>query len=60
MAAKLHELGYISDAEMAQDGGVAGLRRKLYDELDQNRHHYSSMRRPWAELTDEEKHARPS
>ena len=55
MAAKLNEHGYISDAEMAEDGGVAALRRKLYDGLDQNRHHYSSKRPPWEELTDEEK-----
>ena len=31
MAAKLHKHGYITDAEMAEDGGVAALRRKLYD-----------------------------
>ena len=55
MAAKLNKQGYISDAEMAEDGGVPALRRKLYDGQDQNRHHYSSKRRPWAELTDEEK-----
>lgn len=54
MATKLHKHGYISDAEMATDGGVAALRRKLYDGQDQNRHHYSSKRRPWADLTDEE------
>jgi len=53
-AAKMHELGYISDAEMAEDGGIAALRRKLYDGLNQNRHHYSSKRRPWRELTVDE------
>jgi hypothetical protein len=42
MAAKLHKYGYITDEEMAEDGGVTALRRKLYDELFQNRHHYST------------------
>ena len=55
MAARLHEHGYITDAEMAGDGGVAALRRKLYDQQYQNRHHYSSKRPPWAELTEEQK-----
>ena len=55
MAVKLHAHGYISDAEMAEDGGVTALRRKLYDGQDQNRHHYSSKRRPWTELTEDEK-----
>ena len=55
MAARLREHGYITDAEMADDGGVAALRRKLYDQQYQNRHHYSSKRPPWAELTKEQK-----
>ena len=55
MAARLHEHGYITDAEMTSDGGVAALRRKLYDGLNQNRHHYSSKRPPWAELTEAQK-----
>ena len=54
MAAKLHSLGYLSDADMAEAGGVSALRRKLYDGLNQNRHHYSSARRPWPELTEAE------
>ena len=46
MAAKLHEHGYITDEEMAEDGGVAALRRKLQDELSQKRRHFSKFRKP--------------
>ncbi len=55
MAVKLHEHGYLTDEEMAPDGGVAALRRKIYDELFQNRLHYSKLRKPLSELTEEEK-----
>ena len=55
MAAKLHSDGYLTDAEMAEDGGVSALRRKLYDSLEQNRMHYSSKRRPFKDLSDAEK-----
>ena len=30
MAVKLHEHGYLTDEDMAEDGGVAALRRMLY------------------------------
>lgn len=55
MAVKLHKAGYLTDEEMAADGGVAALRRKLYDELLQNRRHYSKFRKPLTELTEKEK-----
>ena len=45
-AAKLHEAGYLTDEEMANDCGVAALRRKLIDEIFQNRRHYSKFRKP--------------
>ena len=46
MAVKLHKDGYLTDAEMAEDGGIAAIRRKLYDTIYQKRHHYSSKRPP--------------
>ena len=46
MAAKLHEHGYITDEEMAEDGGVEALRRKIQDELSGKRLHYSKFRKP--------------
>jgi len=56
MAVLLHEEGYLSDDEMAEGGGVPALRRKLYDELSENRHHYSAYAdRPFDEETLREK-----
>ena len=55
MATKLHKLGYLSDEEMAQDGGVTALRRKVYDELRQSRPHYSKHRKRFSEVTEEER-----
>ena len=58
MAVKLHEDGYLTDEEMAEDGGVPALRRKLYDTIHQNRHHYSTHRKLTADLTKEERKKR--
>ncbi len=55
MVAKLHEHGYLTAEEMAEDGGATALQRKMYDGLFQNRHHYSNHRKPYSELTEEEK-----
>ena len=55
MAVKLHKAGYLTDEEIANDGGAAALRRKLYDEIFQNRRHYSKFRKPLSELTEKEK-----
>lgn len=45
MAFKLHELGYLTDEEMAEDGGVPALRRKIQDELSGRRQHFSRFRK---------------
>ena len=45
MAIDLHAAGYLTDAEMADGGGVPALRRKLYDETTKNRQHYSAHRK---------------
>jgi hypothetical protein len=40
LAVKLHEDGYLSYEDMDDEGGVPALRRQLYDEINQGRHHY--------------------
>ena len=40
LAVTLHEEGYLSDEDMEVEGGVPALRRLLYDEINQQRHHY--------------------